>query len=287
MNLRFSEVGDERSGEAKSESVNASLSLHVLASGSKGNSSVVVNEISGRALAIDCGICKKDFFSRCEEVGVELASIEGILVTHEHGDHTKGLGVVTRGLAKKGLHPTVYVSRPVLQVSKELQSLEESCDIKLFVGDDNLSVSGLNVIPFKTSHDACESFGFRIEGSLSDSLGYMTDTGIVTPQAYDALSGCRILALESNHDLKMLETGPYPSMLKRRVASERGHLSNAQASEALSVLLNTKLEKVIAMHISENNNSYRMPREHFSLTLETNKHHAKAFVAYQQRVVSL
>ncbi len=263
------------------------LRMHVLASGSKGNATIIEDEASGRAVLIDCGICKRDFFDRCSEVGIGARSIEAILVTHEHTDHTKGLGVVMRGLAKQGLSPRIYASNRVLNASSELISIQDACEIRLFSDEEALSLGGMTVHAFATSHDAEESFGFRVEHAQGDVLGYLTDSGVVTPQAFDALSGCRILALESNHDVRMLETGPYPYMLKKRVASDKGHLSNIQAAEALDALLETGLEQVVAMHISENNNTYRLPQEVLAEVLTRNGHPAKVCAAFQQRPVSV
>lgn len=257
----------------------------MLASGSKGNASIIEDTQSKRALVVDCGICKRDFFERTAEVGVDVASIEGILITHEHTDHTKGLGVVTRGLAAQGIHPKLYTGIKTRGASKEIKALEDALDIHCFRNEDSLSLAGITVWAFATSHDAAESFGFRFE-SEGDAIGYMTDTGVVTPEAHEALQECRVLALESNHDTRMLETGPYPYVLKQRVASERGHLSNTQASEALTSLMNSKLEQVIAMHISKNNNTYPLPRKTLEETLALHDHPARVQSAFQYRVLS-
>ena len=114
----------------------------------------------------------------------------------------------------------------------------------------------------------------------------MTDTGVVTGAAHEALQGCRILALEANHDPTMLKNGPYPRALQERVSSEHGHLSNGQASEELKSLLHPGLEEVIAMHISENNNTYRMPVECLRGVVLQESHPATVVCAYQQRLVS-
>lgn len=262
-----------------------SLNIHVLASGSKGNAAIIENVHTHKALAVDCGICKRAFFEGCAEVGVSLDAIEGILITHEHTDHTKGLGVVTRGLTAKGFLPRIFAGKKTSASSNELRLLRDTIELHHFTDDESFSLAGIHVQAFATSHDTVESFGFRFSVE-NDAIGYMTDSGMVTPEAYEALQGCRVLALESNHDSRMLETGPYPAMLKRRVASNKGHLSNAQAAEALEKLMSSKLERVIAMHISENNNTYRLPRESFEKTLEQHDHPAEALAAFQQRVVS-
>lgn len=262
------------------------LALHVLASGSGGNASVVVDKETGNAVVIDCGICKRDFLARCEEAGVALSSIAGILITHEHTDHTKGLGVVLRGMGKIGFAPPVFASDAVCAKSSEIGSLRESADVRTFCDQDALSLGGMLIHPFLTSHDSVESFGFRIGGPDADSLGFMTDTGIVTDAAFAHLERCRILAIESNHDAKMLAEGPYPYVVKRRIASDGGHLSNEQSANLLERLLCTELEQVVAMHISENNNAYRLPQDSLSAVVARCGHDAQVQVAYQRLRVS-
>lgn len=265
---------------------NNPLRIHVLASGSKGNAALIEDSESGRAVLVDCGVCKRDFFEGCATVSVDPQNVEGILITHDHTDHTKGLGVVTRGLAKQGLHPKIYASAAVCRKSSEIISIRQACEVDYITRGDSLSIAGMSIRVFPTSHDAAESFGFRFDG-LGDAIGYMTDTGYVMDEAFDALRDCRVLALESNHDVRMLETGPYPYVLKQRVSSDIGHLSNDQASQALESLLSNKLEQVVAMHISENNNTYRLPTDAFSEILSRNSHSAETHTAYQRRITSL
>ena len=263
------------------------LTLHVLASGSKGNASIIQDSGTGRALLIDCGISKQAFFGCCEELGFGPHAIEAVLITHEHTDHTKGLGVVLRGLARQEIRPQVYVSARVAEASRELTGLRGSFDFQNLREDAELSLAGLKVSPFLTSHDAVQSYGFRIEDAHGDALGYMTDTGTALDKAREYLEECRILALESNYDLHMLKTGPYPSFLKKRILSDKGHLSNEQAAEVLESLLANKLKQVVAMHISENNNTYQIPRETFEQVVARNTHPAHTATSYQYRTTSI
>lgn len=264
----------------------ATLRLHVLASGSKGNCSVVQNLATGESVVIDCGISKRAFLERCAECEVDIARIRAILVTHEHSDHTKCLGVVTRGLAKANVQPIVYASRAVHAASRDLRAIENAVDLRYFASGDDLSLAGMDVHAFHTLHDAAESFGFRFDCD-GDSIGFMTDTGIVTGEAHEALPGCRVLALEANHDPRMLEIGPYPRYLKDRIASEHGHLSNEQSGELLDQLLDNCVERVVGMHISENNNTYALPGQVFGQVIERADHPARALVGYQSRAVSV
>lgn len=266
-------------------SVNARLRIHVLASGSKGNASLVENIATGEGVLIDCGICKRDVLSRSAEAGFDLGKLKAVLITHEHSDHTKGLKVLYRELAKQGLQVPLFVNQATYANSKNIQEAAQLTEVVGLDAEDQLSLAGMEVFAFNTSHDAASSFGFRLWAG-EDALGFMTDTGVVTGAAHEALQGCRVLALEANHDPAMLKNGPYPRALQERVSSERGHLSNGQASEELKSLLHPGLEEVIAMHISENNNTYRLPVECLREVVRQESHPAAVVCAYQQRLVS-
>ena len=291
------------------------LKLHVLASGSKGNAAIVENAESGAGVLIDCGICKRDFLERCDEAGFDPARLEAVFITHEHGDHTKGLGVVLRGLAKLDCAPTVYMNRACVENSSTLQKITDGFQTAplgaalTFSQDENenacrngastcdesvVHVAGLRVLPFATSHDAAASFGFRIEAADGDALGYITDSGIVTSVAHAALRDVRILALESNHDERMLKNGDYPYIIKKRIASELGHLSNPQATEELAALITESRaaglrtpETVVAMHISQNNNDYDLPRAALEEGLAIANGNARILCGYQGRLTSV
>ena len=110
-------------------------------------------------------------------------------------------------------------------------------------------------------------------------MGFVTDTGLVTPEAHEGLKGVRILAIESNHDVAMLECGPYPEFLKRRILGEQGHLSNAQCCEEVASLLHPGLDHVVAMHVSEHNNTFELPGRELEGTLGARGHDARVHVA--------
>ena len=115
----------------------------------------------------------------------------------------------------------------------------------------------------------------------------MTDTGVVTDAAWEALSGVHLLALESNHDARMLQMGPYPYVIKQRIASARGHLSNDQAREALDNLAHENLRAVAAMHVSQENNTYRLPRDTFEAVIAEHGLSTTVSVAFQNRLVTI
>ncbi len=262
------------------------LKFHILASGSRGNATVVENAATGRGVLIDCGICKRDFFARCDEAGFDPAKLDAVLITHEHGDHTKGIGVTMRGLAKLGRRPAIYAAPATLRASKPLQEIEETCDIHALAPEALVSAAGMSIFPFATSHDAAASFGFRFEAD-GDAAGFMTDSGIVTDAAHAHLQDVRLLALESNHDPRMLREGPYPYVVKRRIASDEGHLSNEQAADELAALLSTRLEAAAAMHVSENNNEYGLAKQGFTAVVAREGHPARIACGYQGRLTTL
>lgn len=290
------------------------LALHVLASGSSGNAAVVENVVTGAGVLIDCGICKRDFLSRCDQAGFDPARIEATFVTHEHGDHVKGLGVVLRGLAKLGCQPPIYVARGCVANSDALAKVAEAFEVRELATTANagatasadgsakaaarasvIEAAGVRVIPFATSHDAAASFGFRIEDAADDdAIGYLTDSGVVTPAAHAALADVRILALESNHDPKMLAAGPYPYVVKQRIASDAGHLSNGQAAAELAALVSASRaagqrepQTVVAMHISQNNNEYSLAKRTLEAALAEANCAADVLCGYQDRLTSV
>ena len=254
------------------------LELIVLASGSSGNAAVVRNVDVGRSLLVDCGICKREFLARCDDAGIDPLEIEAVLVTHAHADHTSGLGVVLRGLAKAGCTPPLYAHPLTRAASNQVQ--DAGCTVALYdiAHGEAFHVAGIAVTPFPTSHDSDGSTCFRFEAG-GDAIGYITDTGVVPPEAHERLRGARILAIESNHDVAMLEEGPYPYYLKQRILGSRGHLSNAQCCEEVASLLHPGLEHVVAMHVSEHNNTFELPGSELKSMLSAHGHDACVHVA--------
>lgn len=263
--------------------------LHVLASGSKGNASILRWKDS--AVLIDCGITKKAFFERCSEVGFDPKHIKAVTITHEHTDHTSGLGVVMRGLAKEGVRPKLFTTQAIHRASRRIQEVEGLAEIVHVSTQDDFDIAGIRAFTFPTHHDSVESMGFRFEaqdfGRALDIVGYVTDTGMLDDAMFAHLENSRLLAIESNHDPRMLETGPYPPSLKRRVGGERGHLSNLQSAEAIERLLSDSLECVLGMHLSEHNNTPRMAEASARDAIERNCHSARYWTASQHRPTTL
>jgi phosphoribosyl 1,2-cyclic phosphodiesterase len=214
----------------------------ILASGSSGNALVV--EANGARVLVDCGISYRALKERLRPFGIEPGALDAILVTHEHSDHVSGLAVLLKR------HRIPVVATP--GTGSEIAAVT-GVDVELVSGRA-LDINGLRVLPVATSHDAREPVGFTFEhGGVK--LGLATDTGVVTELLAERLGGCQGLLLETNHDLDMLRLGGYPWVLKQRILSRHGHLSNTQARDALERLVHGGLEVVVGMHVSKENNT--------------------------------
>jgi phosphoribosyl 1,2-cyclic phosphodiesterase len=223
------------------------MRLCLLASGSKGNSLFL--ESDSCRLLIDAGLSGRETIARLSAIGVEAESLDGILITHEHTDHVRGVGALARRL-----------KIPVMGASRMLQAAHHvmgKVDRVEFEPGSPFVFKGLSIDPFPVTHDACDPVGFRIEGG-EGCIGFATDLGIATRLTQDKLKGCRALVLEFNHDEQMLQDGPYPWHLKQRIRSRHGHLSNLEGATLLEELLHSDLQGVFLSHLSEVNNDPKL-----------------------------
>jgi len=214
-----------------------------LGSGSRGNSAIV--EHGGTRLLVDCGFSAADAERRLQRLDASPDSLTGILVTHEHDDHLKGVARLAR---KHGL--PVWMTPGTHAVWGEADGI----DVALFSPHEPFAIDDLEVWPYPVPHDAREPCQLVVSDGAR-RLGVLSDAGRVTPHIRAMLAGCHALLLECNHDPDMLEAGPYPPSLKRRVAGDLGHLSNAQAAELVRALDASVLQHAVVAHISEQNNT--------------------------------
>jgi phosphoribosyl 1,2-cyclic phosphodiesterase len=218
----------------------------VLASGSKGNC-VVITGSSGTIL-IDAGLSTKELLRRMDLAGIDPKTIDAVLVTHEHGDHIRGLDVLLRKLDRP-----VYATEGTLadflnhRRTSEKPIVHHTCTC-----GEQFSIGDFIIEPFATSHDAAEPCGYIVSEN-SCRIGYCTDTGIMTAGMQELLSTCDGIVLESNHCPEMLANGPYPESLKRRIRSKRGHLSNTAAAACLQAFGKDDPQVILA-HLSEIHN---------------------------------
>lgn len=218
-----------------------------LGSGSAGNALIV--EAGTTRLMLDCGFGIREAITRLARLGLSPEDLDGILVTHEHDDHVGG---AFRFAAKFGLR--VWLTHGTLRNAQRY--MPEKFDTPLEVIDSHTPfvIDDIEVHPFPVPHDAGEPVQYVFHDG-AHKLGVLTDTGVSTPHIEQMLSGCQALALECNHDYDMLINGAYAWPLKQRISGRFGHLDNTTAANLLGKLDNRLLQHIVALHLSEKNNT--------------------------------
>lgn len=219
-----------------------------LGSGSRGNATLV--EQGHTCLLIDCGYSMKQVLQRLARLGKGIDDITAILVTHEHSDHIAGVEALSRkyGIPVWMTHGTWVQGR-----------VEEVAELHTFSSHEAFEIGDLAVQPFPVPHDAREPAQF-VFGDGRCRLGMVTDLGTSTPHVEAQLSGCDALLLECNHEVDMLACGSYPPSVKRRVGGDHGHLNNHQAAELLAAIDTSRLQHIVAAHLSEKHNRPELAR---------------------------
>ncbi|WP_067141425.1 MBL fold metallo-hydrolase [Oceanivirga salmonicida] len=221
------------------------MKISVLGSGSAGNSSFI--EIGGKKILVDVGYSMKKINEKLSTINESLENIDAIFVTHDHGDHIKSFGAISRKydiplyVNKKSLNEVLHKMGKI-DISK-INLLE---DKKIFF--DNILIENFDVM-----HDSAHNLGYSFH-YRNKKLTYVTDIGKITNIVKMACMESDILAFESNYDVDMLLGGDYPWTLKNRVKSNVGHISNAEASKLFHDVSNNKLKKIILLHLSSDNN---------------------------------
>lgn len=216
-----------------------------LASGSRGNALFVSGGRTG--LLIDAGLAGREIERRLSFRGIAIERLTAIVVTHEHTDHLKGVGVLSR---RWGL--PVYMSRETRKAGAG--QLGRVATVECFESGRSFAVGNLQVHPFAVSHDAADPVGFTV-GFNGIRIGIATDLGVATANVKTHLKRCALVVLEANHDAEMLQSGPYPWPLKQRIQSRSGHLSNHDAARLIAEIHHDGLRHVILGHLSETNNT--------------------------------
>ena len=223
--------------------MSSEFEITILASGSKGNAAVI--RAGEQAFLVDVGISCRQLTERLHQAGMKPEDLTGVLLTHEHNDHVKGLPVFCR----KYRLP-VFANESTWQYIPKKSEMERSCCRLL---PKKLSSGSLEIIPFAVPHDAASTVGYVFKSGGSKCT-YLTDVGFVTDEVRQNIADADVVVLEANHDVKMLEAGPYPYYLKRRILGDYGHLSNENAGRLLSSILHDNLKHIFLGHLSKENN---------------------------------
>lgn len=243
------------------------MKVKVLASGSKGNSTLIrTNHIN---LLIDIGINYQYLVSELEKVNILPKELDGVLITHTHNDHIKGLS----SLVKKTNIKVYVLEEMVDELRKKIPT------DNIFIYQEPLELKDLKINLIRISHDV-EGTGFIIEHN-NHSLVYITDTGYINQKYFPLMKNKNTYIIESNHDEEMLMEGPYPYILKQRVISDKGHLSNKTTAEYLLEIVGENTKKIVLAHISEKNNTEELAYNTTKNLLEENGIYKEIIIAKQ------
>ena len=197
---------------------------------------------------VDAGVSCRAILEGLESNGVEREQVKAVLITHEHIDHIRGLAVLM-----KKLHVPVYASIQVLDYLVKENQVPPGTRLEA-IGESAVEEAGMQITCFPTSHDSVHSLGYRLITSDGRTVGISTDLGTVGEEVRSALTGCDLVLMESNYEHAMLMNGRYPYFLKKRIAGERGHLSNTDCANLLPELVRSGTTRIVLAHLSQENN---------------------------------
>lgn len=217
-----------------------------LGSGSRGNATLI--ESGATCVVLDCGFSLREFERRLARLDRDGAALTALVVTHEHGDHLRGVAAVARRFRLP-----VWMT-PGTWRAAQRQGMNGIPDLRLFSCHEAFAIDALEITPFPVPHDAAEPSQFVFSDGRR-RLGVLTDVGSVTRHIEVCLDGCDALLLECNHEHGLLWEGDYPPSLKERVGGPLGHLDNEAAAGLLGRLDSSRLQHLVAMHLSEQNNT--------------------------------
>ena len=218
-----------------------------LFSGSSGNCYYIGSGEEG--ILVDIGRSAKQVTARLEQCSISTDAVKAVFITHEHADHVAGLRVFA-----SRYHLPVYASRGTLSALGGMGCLSEKFQSSV-IESSGVECAGMRIVPFPLSHDSAECVGYRILTQDGRSVALSTDLGYLSEKVQAELTGADFVVLESNHDIGMLENGPYPYPLKKRILSAIGHLSNADCAAELSRLARHGTTRFLLAHLSAENNT--------------------------------
>jgi len=219
------------------------LQVASLGSGSSGNATLVRSQ--NTLLLLDCGFTLKETTARMARLGLSPANLDGVLISHEHGDHVKGIGPLSRKFAKP-----VWLTHGTYHALRD----KRFTDTKLISAHQAFKIGDIEIDPFPTPHDAAESCQY-VFSNQNVRFACATDLGASTPHVEEKLAGVTGLLVESNYDEHMLSNGPYPVSLQARIRSDFGHLGNIQAGQLVKRVDHAGMQIILLGHLSEQNNT--------------------------------
>jgi phosphoribosyl 1,2-cyclic phosphodiesterase len=235
------------------------VAVRILPLGSSSSGNATLLEFGRTRLLVDAGLSSRELTRRVEAAGVPPGSLACILLTHEHHDHSRG----AERFSMKHRVPVACVPESLEAMNLSPIHLASWCPI---AAGRPFDVDGVRVDPFPVPHDAAAPLGFVLQGE-GVRVGIALDLGHATTLVVERLRGCHVLIVESNHDDRMLEAGPYPWQLKQRIGGRMGHLSNAEAAALLARVADDDCRAVVLAHLSEKNNTQALARSAASSAL--------------------
>ncbi|MCT4565612.1 MAG: MBL fold metallo-hydrolase [Maledivibacter sp.] len=252
-----------------------------LASGSSGNCQYVGSKET--KLLIDAGLSGKYIMQALQNIDVEGDKIDGLIITHEHSDHIKGVGVLMRKF-----DIPLYVNEKTWDAMKDKIGSVKGKDIRLFNGCKPFLIGDIKVNPYNISHDACDPMGYSFIHNNS-KVSIATDLGCISDDIINEIKDSDLLVLEANHDVEMVKFGKYPWFLKKRILGDFGHLSNETSGNILTEVVKTgRVKYALLAHLSKENNFPELAYETVKNILEENDIHVDVDVSldltYRNRI---
>ncbi len=253
------------------------MKISILGSGSSGNSTFV--EVNNTKILIDAGFSGKKLKEKLEVIGEDIRDIDALLITHEHGDHILGAGIISRKY-----NIPIYITRESYDVCQK--KIGKIAPTNLNYVEDNFYLEEVLIKPFDVMHDAVRTIGFSIEHD-NKKLSLATDIGYITNIVREHFKGANIAVIECNYDYSKLMTCSYPWDLKSRVKSRSGHLCNEEAAKFLTELYHENLEKVYLVHVSNDSNCYDLAYQTVKNRLEVNNLNVDLEIVRQNTVTPM
>lgn len=233
-----------------------------LFSGSSGNSTYIGTDKTH--ILVDAGVPMKNIVSGLKQFDVDGRELKGILVTHEHSDHVKGVGAISRKF-----NVPIYANEETWEAMESKLGRIESANKRVFYNNMDFYIQDINIQPYQIPHDAADPVGFSLFFK-NKKISIATDLGHTNNKIIKAVMDSDLVILEANHDAEMLKAGPYPMYLKKRILGRKGHLSNEDTGQALLELIKGKVTHVLLAHLSRENNYPQLAYQTVASILESN-----------------